>query len=189
NQTFLIVYETSHVPFSLFRKYHTLLLSSSEHLSQTSTQKKYNKILILQFDGFLIKKGWENLCSKYSYLGAKWKEKIQVIENTFNFGPIQVGNGGFSYREKDKTLQILDLINFSKSGQKNIVHGLKIYKDDPVYSKGYWLAEDILFCYFGFGAGIYNEVPLEIADQFSLEPITLEQYNNKISMGFHRIDE
>ena len=150
--------------------------------------EKHNNLIYFQSDGWLIKRGYEELCSQYDYLGAKWKSPIRVIENTFNFPSLRVGNGGMNYRKRDKTLEILALVN-KNGGQQSLVKGIEI--DGRMANKGPFLAEDLFFSYFGFGAGIYKPVPLDVADQFSLEPITLEQYNQetKPCHAFHRIDE
>lgn len=152
---------------------------------------KVDKLIYIQSDGFCLKPGWEELASQYDYLGAKWKEPIKVIENTFNLPPVQVGNGGCGLRSKVKCLQVLEELE-KHGGQEDIVHGLEIYKSPIQSQRGSFLAEDLLFCYFGFGLGIFKPVPLDVADKFALEPVP---YDLAISdrpekpYFFHRVDE
>ena len=150
---------------------------------------KHDRLLVQQSDGFLIKKGWEEKCYGYSWLGSSWKDEIKVIENTFNYPALQVGNGGFGYRSKSKCLKVLDLVN-KYGGQQKIVKGLQINENPPRQQNGWFLAEDLFYCYFGFGAGIFDPVSLDYANSFAKEPITLIEYNRDIKpcYGFHRID-
>lgn len=149
---------------------------------------KHDKLLFQQFDGFLIKKGWEEKCYGYSWLGAAWKNEIKVIENTFNYPAIQIGNGGFGYRSRSKCLKVLDWVN-EYGGQQKIVKGLQINENPPRQQTGSFLAEDLFFSYFGFGSGLFEFTSLEYVNMFAREPITLIEYNKKICNGFHRIDE
>ena len=49
--------------------------------------------LIVQFDGFIINPDeWSNLFWHYDYIGAPWPQH--------NHGPMNVGNGGFSFRSR-----------------------------------------------------------------------------------------
>ncbi len=148
---------------------------------------KHENLLYFQYDGWIIKPGFEELCLQYDWLGARWKEPIQVIENKFKFPPQLVGNGGSNFRRRSKCLEVLKLVERA-GGQNEIVKGLRI--DGLQRTIGPFLAEDAFFCHFGFGSGIFKPVSNEVADQFSREPITLEQYNEnpKPSYNFHRID-
>lgn len=150
--------------------------------------EQYEHLVYFQFDGFLIKNGWEERTCGFDWLGAKWKNPVQVIENTFNFNSVQVGNGGCNYRRRSKMLEVLDLVK-THGGQDRIVKGIKI--GDKVVNMGPFLAEDLFFCYFGFGSKIFTEVPNDYIDYFALEPITWAQYNQnpKPCYFFHRIDE
>lgn len=155
-----------------------------------SIEDKHENLLFYQNDGFLIKDGYEEKCKEYSWLGASWKNKIQVIENVFNYPPIIYGNGGFCYRSRSKCLKVLDLVN-KHGGQKEIVKGLKIFENPIRHQDGWFLAEDLFFCFFGFGSCIFKKVELDYIDSFSREPITLDEFNKnpKPCFGFHRIDE
>lgn len=146
---------------------------------------KHNNLLYFQYDGHPVKSGWENYVINYDWLGAPWKEPIQVIENKFGFGPVQVGNGGANFRKRDKCLQVLELLE-KNGGQDKIVKGMQIIGKHG--TEGPYLAEDIFFSWFGFGAGIFKPTSIEEARKFSIEPITLEQFNNKDSFLFHKID-
>lgn len=138
-------------------------------------------------DGFLIKSGWENETLGYGWLGAKWKYPVRVIENTFNFGCIQTGNG-IGYRSRSKIIQVLNELE-KFGGQHNIVKGIEI--NGELRNVGSFLAEDLLFCYFGFGMGIFKPVDLNWIDSFAIEPIEWKDYNQSIKpcYFFHRIDE
>jgi len=146
---------------------------------------KHNQLFYFQEDSGFVKEGFEELTSGYSWIGAPWKEPIKVIENTFNFHPIQIGNGGHNFRRRDKCLKVLDFVN-QNGGQNRIVKGIKI--DDKLIHTNSFLAEDAFFCYFGFGGGFFEPIMLERARKFSLEPITYKEFLDKKSCGFHRID-
>lgn len=66
----------------------------------------------------------------------------------------------------------------------------QINENPPRQQNGWFLAEDLFYCYFGFGAGIFDPVSLDYANSFAKEPITLIEYNRDIKpcYGFHRID-
>lgn len=146
------------------------------------------KLLYIQFDGFLLKSGWEKQTEGFSWLGAKWKSPIQVIEHGgFGFPSVQIGNGGCNFRLRSKMIEILDLVA-SKGGQDKIVKGIVI--NNYMANQGSFLAEDLFFCYFGFGAGILKTMDLEEIDKFAIEPLTWKQYNSlEKPYLFHRIDK
>ncbi len=148
------------------------------------------QLIYFQYDGFLIKGGWEERTIGLDWLGAKWKSPVKVIENTLNYSAIRIGNGGCNFRRKSKMLEVLKFVD-KHGGQGNIVKGIEI--DGRVANQGSFLAEDLFFCYFGFGSKIFNTVPEyeKYVDHFALEPITWEQYNlnPKPCHLFHRIDE
>lgn len=150
----------------------------------------HENLLFFQSDGFIIKEGWEEKCSDYSWLGAAWKDSIKVIENTFNFPEVIGFNGGCNFRRKSKCYQVNDLVD-KYGGQQKIVKGLQINEKIPRQQSGYFLAEDLYFSYFGFGAGIFEPVSLNYIDTFAKEPLTLAEYNKEIKPVhlFHRIDE
>ena len=153
-----------------------------------SIEDKHENLFFYQNDGFAIKSGFEYVAQKYSWIGSKWKEPIRVIENTFNFPAFQVGNGGANFRTRSKCLKVLDLIN-KHGGQDKIVKGLSI--GGKTRTEGWFLAEDAIFCHFGFGSGIFEPVSNEEADKFALEPIPYE-----LAVGdkeyrpffYHRVD-
>lgn len=150
---------------------------------------KHDCLLTLQFDGFLLKEGWEDKCYGYSWLGSVWKDSIKVIENTFNYPAVKGFNGGFNFRRKSKCLKVNELVQ-KYGGQQKLVKGLQINENPPRSQAGWFLAEDLYFSYFGFGAGIFENVDVKYANSFAKEPITWLEYNEnpKSCYGFHRID-
>ena len=150
---------------------------------------KHEKLLTFQSDGFLIKEGWEEKCHGYSWIGAVWRDSIQVVENTFNYPAVKGFNGGFNFRRKSKCLKVNELVQ-KYGGQQKIVKGLQINENPPRQQTGSFLAEDLYFSYFGFGAGISEDVSVSHANSFAKEPITWLEYNEnpKNYCGFHRID-
>lgn len=150
--------------------------------------EKHEKLLFYQNDGFLIKSGFEEKCAGYSWLGSVWKEDIQVVENTFNYPPIRVGNGGANFRRRSKCLEVYNLVN-KYGGQQKIVKGLKI--GGQIRTNDWFLAEDAFWCHFGFGSGIFEPVNINYANSFAKEPITMVEYQTdpKPCFLFHRIDE
>lgn len=150
--------------------------------------QKHENLVYFQDDGFCIAPGWEEKTKGYSWLGAPWKEPIEVLQSTFmDFKPIQIGNGGANFRRRSKCLQVLDLIN-EYGGQKLIVKGIKI--DNKIKHNNPFVAEDALFCYFGFNSGIFEPVELDFALSFSREPISMQEYllHPRPACFFHRID-
>ena len=147
-----------------------------------------DRCVYFQNDGFLLKKGWEEKTFGYSWLGAKWKYPIKVTENVFNFGPVQVGNGGCNFRRTSKCKQVLDFVR-SHTSDRDFIKGIKI--NNKTVNVGSFLAEDLFFCYFGFGSGIFEPVDLNFVDSFAKEPILFKDAisDNPSCHFFHRVDE
>jgi hypothetical protein len=68
--------------------------------------------IVIQFDGFIINASqWANLFLHYDYIGAPWP--------SYNHGPMNVGNGGFSLRSK-KLAEIVRSYQFDANDPEDI---------------------------------------------------------------------
>lgn len=143
--------------------------------------KHFKRLLFVQSDGFLIKRGWEQyvLDTKVDYIGSAWCHGPGIdclFQNKWvaiNYPKIQCGNGGFSYRNRD----ICERISNTFSSLILKEHGCENEKPPP---------EDLFYSHLMNGwenGGIVASV--EQCMKFSFDPITLKEYNNKYSFGFH----
>lgn len=126
----------------------------------------YNRCLIIQDDGMLIKKGIKDYL-KYDYIGAPWAD---VDENSElkEYNQNLIGNGGFSLRNPKIMIEILE--KFPK--EKNELYFYNLIK----------IPEDVYFCKY---IQKINNIVLptkDIASNFSSEQIL-----NCNSIGFHKI--
>ena len=103
-------------------------------------------VLIFQTDSFMIRTGIEPFM-KYDFVGAPWSG-LNMIKYSI---PVNIGNGGFSFRNRNKMIQILEEVP---------------YKNE--------LAEDIFFAngFYQLGGKL---PPMNIHKKFSVEQI----YYNK----------
>lgn len=150
--------------------------------------EKHENLMMIAEDGYLLRSGWEKITNGYSYLGPAWKDPIKVLENIFNFGPVQIGNGGVSFRRRSKCIEVLEFVN-RYGGQANIVKGMSILEDPPRGYFGHHINEDLFFSYFGFGAGIFEQVPIDFIREVMVEPITFKEFKEGKKYAFHKIDE
>lgn len=129
--------------------------------------KLYNRCLIIQDDGILIKSGIEEFM-KYDYIGAPWIDIFQNEQLKKYHVPTLIGNGGFSLRNPKIMLEILNKFYMEKK-QLFLHNHIKIPED--VYFSKYILK-------------INNAVlpSYNTAIKFSSEQIL-----NNNSIGFHRI--
>lgn len=129
--------------------------------------KIYNRCLIIQDDGILMKNGIKEFM-KYDYIGAPWIDNFQNEQLKKYHVPTLIGNGGFSLRNPKVMLEILNKFYMEKT-QLFLHNYIKIPED--VYFSKYILK-------------INNAVlpSYETATKFSSEQIL-----NNNSIGFHRI--
>ena len=134
--------------------------------------EKHENILTFQSDGFLKERGWEEFIREYDpdFLGAPWftpietssweickdKDKYDIPNDLI----LNIGNGGFSFRKRSKMIEASELIN----------------EDDILWPQ----AEDAIFAFFGYGSGLFKNIPVNIAKEFSNDP-----YNRDSGYGFH----
>jgi hypothetical protein len=126
----------------------------------------YNRCLIIQDDGMLIKKGIKDYL-KYDYIGAPWADADENIELK-QYNKNLIGNGGFSLRNPKIMIKILE--TFTKE------------KDEIFFYNLIKIPEDVYFCKY---IQQINNIVLptrDIASNFSSEQIL--NYN---SIGFHKI--
>jgi Protein of unknown function (DUF5672) len=144
--------------------------------------KQFERLLFMHPDGFLIKNGWEDFVQKnnLAYCGAAWchSPSVGVLNphnndwENFSFPRIYCGNGGFSYRSRfccETISNIFSKFTLRENGRED--------NREP--------QEDLFYSYFINGTNVGKVANIKQCMQFSLDPITLEEYNKKISFGFH----
>jgi len=143
--------------------------------------EEFYKILFFHPDGFLIKEGWEDfvLRNEIDYIGSAWchTPRIETFhEGTWkliNLPAIQCGNGGFSFRNRTACEEVSK--RFSNFPMRE--YGRTDNRPPP---------EDLFYSHLINGTIKGSKVaPLQQCMKFSLDPITLEEYNKKVSFGFH----
>jgi hypothetical protein len=142
--------------------------------------KYVENMLFCHPDGFLIKRGWEEfvLRNDLGFVGSAWCHApgIDILENNtwrkLDFPNIQCGNGGFSFRKRSLCEKV------SNKYSKLILR--ETGREDCRYPP-----EDLFYSHLINGEKIGIVAFLTQCMKFSLDPITLEEYNKKISFGFH----
>lgn len=137
-------------------------------------------VTIIQPDSGLIKAGWEEYVESINapFLAAPWRHNAALVYNQgnewykFNNDYVNVGNGGFSARRIEdckKAANILKGVKLAELGNPNL--------DYP--------PEDLRFGYTLYSLLGYKKPTVEQCNTFSLDPINLQQYKDKVSFGFH----
>jgi len=143
--------------------------------------KGFERLLFFHPDGFLIKSGWEKfvLDNKLDYIGSAWCHapsidiKFKNEWTNLNFPRIQCGNGGFSYRTRSCCERVSN--EFSQFVLRE--NGREDNRPPP---------EDLFYSHIMNGIRDGGRVAsVRQAMKFSLDPITLDEYNRKLSFGFH----
>lgn len=143
-----------------------------------------DKCLTLHPDGFLIKGGWEDYVvgNDFDFIGANWLHKPRirstntVYDNALSiYNPIYGCNGGFSFRKASKMNEIIK--QFSCWGFDTLYENGREDKFPP--------PEDLFFNFLGWNSGLIKPPTVKQCLEFSLDPITLDEYNDKSSFGFH----
>jgi len=168
------------------------LLDSLEEYSEFCIRELYFMLpgelryaITLQADGMLLKPGFEDfvLNNKLDWVSPHWKHQarveITVNENwipgdVFGFTPTAIGNGGFSFRNVSKIQDV--------SRQYNYLKLREFGRGDnrpPM--------EDLFFTYFGFNDGIMKKPTLKQCDEFAVDPLTRDIWEDKSKwpFGFH----
>lgn len=141
------------------------------------------RVITMQSDGFLLKNGWEKyiLNNDFDWISSHWKHYAQIelfINNTWIIGEglksTCIGNGGFSFRKASKMRAISDRfkdLRFREYGRN----------DNRIPM------EDLFYTYLGFNSDILKIPTLKQCDEFSVDPLTLDIWNNKekLPFGFH----
>lgn len=70
-------------------------------------ERGYKKALIVQDDGFLLKRGIERFL-EWDYVGAPWADTRANEYIKHNINPELVGNGGLSIRSVDKMREVCE---------------------------------------------------------------------------------
>lgn len=139
---------------------------------------KYQRLLYLQADAFLIKNGWELYINSLNvdYIGSPWLHYPTVelyqggewCRHMF-LSPSRVGNGAISYRT---------LNNMKRISERYVNLMLREYGTQDKEP-----SEDLFFSSLTQLSG--NLATLKEAQKFVADPLTLELYNNKSVFGGH----
>ncbi|MEP7320961.1 MAG: DUF5672 family protein [Saprospiraceae bacterium] len=80
-------------------------------------------VLIFQTDSFMLRSGI-NSYLKYDYIGAPWSKHNRDLFSI----PLNIGNGGFSLRNRDKMIQILEKIPYNPDVPEDIYFANAFYE-------------------------------------------------------------
>jgi hypothetical protein len=107
NNSFPKVREFENKYFSSLKGYSKLMIS----LGFFNAFKKYNYMLVYQLDSMVFRDELEYWCNKgYDYIGAPWFDKDDNGKEYLN----DVGNGGFSLRNTNKSLKLLKELRYKE---------------------------------------------------------------------------
>lgn len=128
----------------------------------------YNRVLMAQDDGFLLKPGMEAEFLEYDYVGAPWNKNASYNKFMVAWGldPNYVGNGGLSLRNPAAMLEICS---------KHTVARKALHYDGLQAEP-----EDVFFAKMCLKKGL-NVPTYELAQRFASEEIIGDSY------GFHKV--
>ena len=125
----------------------------------------YNNVLVIQDDGILVRDGIDRFC-EYSYVGAPWAD---IPDNEYIKKYIcdhMVGNGGFSLRNVNDTIEVLE--NYGDCKMQTFYNNVNRIPEDVYYVK--------------YMTKMGKRFPTrEVASYFSMEQII-----NPQCLGFHK---
>ncbi|CAF0766761.1 unnamed protein product [Didymodactylos carnosus] len=78
------------------------------------------KVLIFQLDSIFCSNTPHKIEDyvQYDYIGAPWRASLKT--------PVPVGNGGFSFRSKIKTIKLLEKIQYDESTPEDVWYGVNL---------------------------------------------------------------
>jgi hypothetical protein len=157
----LLVPQLNQIPFDIYA-YNELL--KSRYLWKKLIDLGYEKCLIVQDDGILVRKGLESslFMKDITYVGAPWIICEENRELTVLTKNNMVGNGGFSLRDLHDMLDIID----NKQKESQVLFNNRL---QPVQ-------EDVFYVTFAKSIPSYNQ-----AMTFSTEEHPYEH-----ALGFHK---
>ncbi len=152
-----------------------------------------NNVVTIQADGFLLKSGWEDWINqnKLDWCSSHWKhyarieayipelslsrpEKLEYTWRTIT-KPTAIGNGGFSFRRVNIMKDISNLFSRVKLREFG--------RSDDRYPM-----EDLFFTGFMNLFDNYEIPTLKQCDEFSKDPLTRKDWDNKTyGFGYHFI--
>ncbi len=133
--------------------------------------------LTMHQDGWLLRPGWEEFAKDWDYLGASWHRHIPDFDLHYKahfslfsgwenvHTTTTVGNGGFCWRKRSKMLEVERSVDWSTRTPGR-------------------LPDDVFYSFWGFGQNIFRPVPLEVAEEWSQEPLVTKVN----SYGFHGLN-
>jgi len=150
--------------FSGIASYNQLMLSPGFYDKFLS----YSYLLLYQLDAFAFKDELELFCDMgYDYIGALWPLGIRMSFNQ-KTASCYVGNGGFSLRHVEHSLQLL-----LELGEK-----VKRWPEN----------EDVFWSFYGeVCKDKFSVAPIEVAEKFSFEQIPRQLYEKigQLPFGSH----
>lgn len=184
--------------FGTVKNYSNLLLTKKFYV----TFKHYDFLLIYQLDALVFSNkinDWMN--SGYDYMAAPWFKPIIGFLSHLKNSPPSGGNGGFSLRNIQKSIKILDIVNKSATrSSKNLLLRRFWFLWAIISGKSHqvWLnapALDYPFLEDGFWAleapkydPTYKVAPFKTALKFAFEKFPAKCFkinNNKLPFGCH----
>lgn len=124
----------------------------------------FEKCLIIQDDGMLLRPGLERLFMNYTYIGAPWSP---CDYNFTNIGPHLVGNGGLSLRCVDTMLQICATCNYAS-------------KRTLFNSNTMIIPEDVFFIHE------LSKIKANVADFDTAKHFAMEEVEAVYALGVHK---
>lgn len=184
--------------FGTIRNYSNLLLTKKFYESF----KKYDFMLVYQLDALVFSNRINDwMDSGYDYVAAPWFKPIIGFLSHSKNSPPSGGNGGFSLRNIQKTIKILDIVNKSASRTSTNLfirrfwflvavitgkaHGVWLNApaiDYPFYEDGFWALEAPKY------DSTYKIAPFKVALKFAFERFPTKSFdinNKKLPFGCH----
>ena len=161
--------------------------------------EQYNKVLTFQDDGHLYNSGWEEFINEHDpdYIGSynifdpEHYETTLPIKNLKSYTNKSIDyiiNGGFSFRKRDKMVEISKAFSKNDIDYERLAELRKEEKETDTFAQDAWggkrFNEDQAITYIGFGKDILKPISKNLADQFS--STSFEQ--NSKAYGFHSFD-
>lgn len=126
----------------------------------------FDKCLVIQDDGMLIKPGIEKFL-EYDYVGAPWADDISNKYIKENINSDLVGNGGLSLRTVSKMVQICE--EYDREKYQLFYHNINRMPEDVYFVK------------------YMNKVEGRVAPRAEAVEFACEQVLNPSAIGFHKV--
>jgi hypothetical protein len=155
-------------------------LRSLSHDCITELHRRFDTefVLIVQNDGFPIRRGLAEFVGPYDYIGAPWPQPTWYTGAIFPYPAYNVGNGGFSLRSK----RICELAAWHYRRRYRLIPASWFTTEDVFYARVLRRCEPDYRRRMAFA-------PLTLAAQFAVErDLALCKRTEKRPFGFHGAD-